>query len=122
MSHRLEKVAEDIKHKMNSAMSRDISGINTGLLTVSRVIMSPDLKIAKIYFSLLGNKESGEKVEERLNFRKKHIRYLLGKQLSLKYIPDLLFFYDDSLDVADRINKILKEVHKEDNLEDPTGN
>ncbi len=114
MPFRLEKVSEEIKHKMNSAMSRDISELNMGLLTVSKVIMSPDLKLAKIYFTVLGNKEPGEKCAERLNFRKSHIRYLLGKQIKLKYTPDLVFYYDDSFDYADKINKLINELHKDD--------
>lgn len=112
MSIRTERVSEEIKHRMNSAMSKDLMEIHAGLVTVSRVIMSPDLKIAKVYVSFLGNKEPAEKLVERINNRKSHIRFLLGKQLTLKYTPDLIFFYDDSMDYADKINKLLNEVKK----------
>jgi len=118
MSHRAEKVAEEIRHKLNSAMSKDLSELNIGLVTISKVILSPDLKIAKIYVTFLGNKEPNEKCVDRLNFRKAHIRYLLGRQLTLKYIPDLIFFYDDTLDTADRIFKLLNEL-KKDNRNTP---
>jgi ribosome-binding factor A len=113
MSIRTERVAEEIKHKLNNAMSKDLMELGIGLVTVSNVIMTQDLQIAKIYLTLLGNKEPTDKCLERINNRKKHIRYLLAKQLTLKYIPELLFFYDDSLDYADRINKILNEVKKD---------
>ncbi len=112
MSIRTERVSEEIKHRLNSAMSKDLMEIHAGLVTVSRVIMSPDLKIAKVYVSFLGNKEPAEKLVERINNRKSHIRFLLGKQLTLKYTPDLIFFYDDSMDYADKINKLLNEVKK----------
>jgi len=114
MSIRTERVAEEIKHRMNSAMSRDIMDLNAGLITVSKVIMSPDLKLAKIYVSFLGNKEPVEVLIERINDRKKHIRFLLGKQLSLKYVPEIIFYYDDTMDYADKINKLLNEVKKSD--------
>jgi len=114
MSIRTERVAEEIKHRMNSAMSRDIMDLNAGLITVSKVIMSPDLKLAKIYVSFLGNKESVEILIESINERKKHIRFLLGKQLSLKYVPEIIFYYDDTMDYADKINKLLNEVKKND--------
>lgn len=113
MSIRTERVAEEIKHKLNSAMSKDLMELGIGLVTISNVIMTTDLQIAKIYITLLGNKEPVDKCLEKINNRKKHIRYLLAKQLALKYIPDLLFFYDDSLDYADRINKLLNEVNKD---------
>lgn len=117
MSIRTEKVSEEIKHRLNSAMSKDLMEIHAGLVTVSRVIMSPDLKIAKVYVSFLGNKEPAEKLVERINNRKSHIRFLLGKQLTLKYTPDLIFFYDDSMDYADKINKLLNEVKKNESME-----
>ena len=117
MSIRTERVSEDIKHRMNSAMSKDLMEIHAGLVTVSRVIMSPDLKIAKVYVSFLGNKEPAEKLVERINNRKSHIRFLLGKQLTLKYTPDLIFFYDDSMEYADKINKLLNEVKKNETKE-----
>jgi len=115
MSHRPEKVAEEIKHKLNSAMSKDLMELNIGLVTISKVLMSPDLRIAKVYVTFLGNKEPVEKCLDRINFRKKHIRFLLAKHLNMKYIPDLNFYYDDTLDYADKINKLLNEVKKEEN-------
>ena len=117
MSIRTERVSEEIKHRMNSAMSKDLMEIHAGLVTVSRVIMSPDLKIAKVYVSFLGNKEPAEKLVERINNRKSHIRFLLCKQLTLKYTPDLIFFYDDSMEYADKINKLLNEVKKNETKE-----
>lgn len=112
MAFRVEKVAEDIKHKMNTAMSKDIAEINIGLVTISKVILSPDLKNAKIYVTFLGNKDSNEKCIDRLNFRKKHIRFMLGKQLRIKYIPEIHFYYDDTLDTAERVFKILNDLKK----------
>lgn len=117
MSIRTERVSEEIKHRMNSAMSKDLMEIHAGLVTVSRVIMSPDLKIAKVYVSFLANKEPAEKLVERINNRKSHIRFLLGKQLTLKYTPDLIFFHDDSMEYADKINKLLNEVKKNESKE-----
>ena len=121
MSHRAEKVAEEIRHKLNSAMSKDLAELHLGLVTISKVMLSPDLKIAKVFVTFLGNKEPYEKCLDRLNFRKAHIRYLLGKQLTLKYIPELNFYYDDTLDTADRIFKILNEL-KKDNRDTTAGN
>jgi len=114
MSIRTEKVGEEIRHHLNSAMTKDLMDLNAGLITISRVIMSPDLKIAKVYLSFLGNKQPAEKLVERINFRKPHIRFMLGKQLTLKYTPDLIFFYDDTMEYADKINKLLNEVKEEE--------
>lgn len=115
MSIRSEKVAEEIKHKLNSAMSKDLSEISgLGLVTITKVIMSPDLKLARIYLSFLGNKEPVEKCIEKINFKKKHIRFLLAKHIVLKYVPEIVFYYDDTIEYADKINKLINEIHKKE--------
>jgi len=112
MAYRVEKVSEEIRQKMNTAMSKDLAELNIGIVTVSKVILSPDLKNAKIYITFIGNKEPHEKCIEKLNYRKKHIRFMLGKELSTKFIPEIHFYYDDTLDTAERIYKILNDLKK----------
>ncbi len=115
MSIRTEKVAEEIKHKLNVAMAPDLQELNLGLVTISKVIVSPDLKIAKTYLSFLGNKLSIKECLKLITERKPHIRFLLGKQLTFRYTPDLLFFHDDTIEYADHIEKILKSIKKPEN-------
>ena len=112
MSIRTERVAEEIKHKLNTAMSKDLMELHIGLVTISKVVMTADLKLAKVYVTILGNSFSVEKCLDKINLRKKHIRYLLGKNLALKFTPELNFYYDDSLDYADKIQKLLNDVKK----------
>jgi len=121
MSIRTEKVAEEIKHKLNTAMSRDLQELNLGLVTITKVILSPDLKIAKTYLSFLGNQLSIEDCLKKITERKSHIRFLLGKQLTIRYTPDLLFFHDDTIEYADKIEQLFKEIEKkESNLKSDT--
>jgi ribosome-binding factor A len=120
MSFRVEKISEEIQHKLNTAMSKDLMELHIGLVTISKVIMSPDLRLAKVYISLLGNKDTPEKCIEKINLRKKHIRFLLAKHISLKYMPELIFYYDDTLEYADKINKLLKEVNKNTGTDEHT--
>jgi len=112
MSIRTEKVAEEIKHKLNTAMSKDLMELHLGLVTISKVRMTADLKMAKVYLTFLGNNDPAEKCLDKINLRKKHIRYLLGRNLKLKYTPELNFYYDDTLEYADKIQKLLNDVKK----------
>ena len=115
MSIRTEKVAEEIKHKLNTAMSKDLSEIGgLGLVTISKVIITPDLKLAKVYLTFLGNKEPVEKCLEKINAKKKHIRYILAKHIILKYMPDLNFYYDDTAEYADKMQRLINKIHKEE--------
>lgn len=120
MSVRTEKVAQEIKNKLNQAMSKDLSEIpGLGLVTVSKVIVTPDLKIAKIYLSFLGNKIPIEECLEKIELKKKHIRFLLAKLIVMKYMPELHFFHDDTIEYADKIQKLINEVQVKDKNQDP---
>ncbi|MDQ3022611.1 MAG: 30S ribosome-binding factor RbfA [Bacteroidota bacterium] len=117
MSIRTEKVAEEIKHKLNTAMSKDLSEISgLGLVTISKVIMTPDLKQARIYLSFLGNKEPIDKCLEKINVKKKHIRFILAKHIILKYMPELVFYYDDTIEYADKMQKLINEIKKDEDV------
>lgn len=119
MSIRTEKVAEEIKHKLNTAMSRDLSEISgLGLVTISKVIISPDLKIAKVYLSFLGNKDPIDVCLEKINEKKKHIRYLLAKHIVLRYMPDLMFYHDDTIEYADKIQRLLNTINSDSDKND----
>lgn len=76
--------------------------------------VTEDLKIAKIYLSFLENKLP---VEDVINiFISKHnlIRFHLGNKLTLKFIPQVRFYYDDSIEHAQHIDSLLKIIHNDD--------
>lgn len=116
MSIRTEKVAEEIKHQINDVFSRDMSGFASesglGLVTVTNVAVSSDLKNAKIYVSFIGNKHKPEVCVIKMNYRKKEIRMHLAHRIHLKAIPELMFYYDDTTEYASRIEELIKEIHK----------
>ena len=76
--------------------------------------VTEELKIAKIYLSFLENKLP---VEDVINiFISKHnlIRFHLGNKLTLKFIPQVRFYYDDSIEHAQHIDSLLKKIHNDD--------
>ena len=114
MSIRSEKVAEEIKHQINTVLSKDLSELNLGLVTVTSVVMSVDLKTAKIYLSFLGNKESVNVCIDKINFRKKQIRMHLSSRVYMKSVPELFFYFDDRMQYANKIDELIKQIHKDD--------
>ena len=114
MSIRTDKVAEEIKHQLAGILSRDLAELHLGLVTVTSVRISKDLKNAKVYVSFIGNKESTEVCLEKVNNRKKQIRMHLGANMHLRYVPELDFYFDDNMEYASRIDEIIKEIHKDD--------
>lgn len=113
MSIRTEKVAEEIKHQIAGIIGSALEGEDKALITVTKVRVSPDLRNAKIYLSFMGNKLSAEECIEKINYRKKQIRMNLGSRLHLRFVPDLFFYHDDTMEYVSRINQLLKLINNE---------
>lgn len=107
------------QQKMGSLLQQDLADIlqqdcdflpANGLITVSKVRVTPDLAIAKIYLSIF--KLDVEQTLALFTLHKKSIRHKLGQKIrhQVRIVPDLIFYADDSLDYADRIDKLLKET------------
>ena len=114
MSVRTEKVASLIKQQLSLIFQRNFSMEVYGFLTVTEVRVSPDLKIAKIYVSVFGEQERKNKSMSLLEGQKGFIRSELGHSIRLKFTPAIVFYLDDSLDRAMSINKLLDQIHNND--------
>jgi ribosome-binding factor A len=103
------RVAELVRHCVAQLLSRgDITDpvLETHVVTVPRVTMSPDLKLATIYVMPLGGKEADE-VIEAFNRHKKFVRGEVARNVNLKFAPDVRFKIDESFDNAARIDALL---------------
>lgn len=106
---RKNRVADLIREVISDIVVHKIKDPRVQGITITEVLMSADLKSARVYFSCLsdGREEDRKKgLDSALGF----IRRQLRLELDLKYIPELSFFYDTSLDYSQRINRILKEI------------
>jgi ribosome-binding factor A len=112
MSVRTEKVASLLKHEIGEIFQRNFSMEKFGLVTVTEVRVSPDLKIAKVYVSIFGDTERKQQTMELLEGQKSFVRSQVGQHVRLKFTPSLLFFLDDSLDRAMHISSLLNRIHK----------
>jgi ribosome-binding factor A len=107
---RQNKVARLIQKDLGEIfqmMSRDMFSGN--LITVTKVVVAPDLSIARAHLSLFGKTDKTELINE-ITHHKKAIRLQLGNRIhnQVRQIPDLEFFIDDSLDYIENIEKLLK--------------
>jgi ribosome-binding factor A len=113
MSHRIEKVENLIKQEISLIFLRKLQDPAFGFLTVTNVKMSPDLKIAKVYISVL-EKEKRESSLEKVKSVSGFIRSELASKIRIKFTPELKFFIDDTLDYVEKIEGLIKEIHKND--------
>ncbi|RMG68167.1 MAG: 30S ribosome-binding factor RbfA [Calditrichaeota bacterium] len=114
-SIRQRKIADQIKKLVSLIVDQKIKDPNKGFITVTHVKMSGDLRIASIYFSVLGDKEQAQKSLQVLNRAKNFIRSEMAPHLKLRFIPELRFFIDDTLEYANHIEQLLAKIKKQEN-------
>ncbi len=109
---RSQRVAEVLRHELSQIITQELKDPLLGMSTVTAIKLTDDLKSAKVYVSILGTKEIRERSLRVLERAKNWIRSELGHRLDLKFIPELRFFYDETLDYAENIESLLKKIHK----------
>lgn len=116
-SVRQRKVAERIQQLVSTVVDRKVKDPDTGFVTITHVRVSPDLRIAYIYFTTLGNQEAAERSLEALNRAKSFIRNEIAPHVKMRFVPELRFFIDDTFEYARKIEKLLDDIKKEENEE-----
>ena len=112
---RLNRINEELKKEISNIISFELKNPDaTGLISVTKVKITPDLKYAKVYVSML-NSKSNEKTLEALKSSAGFIRSLIAKRINLRITPELVFEEDDSMEYGERIDKILKDINKGEN-------
>ena len=114
ITQRQLRVGEMIKQALGMLFIRDeakIPNLSTKEITVTEVIMSPDLKTAKIFVMPLGGKNAEEIIEKLKEFSFV-IRKVLSKKIVMKFLPKLYFVKDDSFDYAEKIENLIKQTNK----------
>ena len=87
-------------------------------ITVTDVRLTDDLRSARIYVVELGKDRMSDEVGQGLSKARGFVRRELGKRLQLRYVPELSFFYDTSFEYGSKIDRLLKEIRK-DEPDDP---
>jgi ribosome-binding factor A len=109
--YRNKRVADEIKRIISDIFAKDLQCNEFGLVTVTKVVCSQDIKQAKIYVSIY-NDDSGLRSKSIKNIKSKssYIRGLLGNRLRVRYVPEIKFVEDDSSIYADKIEKLIDKM------------
>lgn len=110
---RSDRVAGQIQKALSDLLRKEISDPRLEGATITGVKMAADLKSAKVYFISLGGKRDGAQAAEGFNSAIGYLKRSLAAKLGLRYMPDLKFFYDESFDYGSRIDKMLKNLSRE---------
>jgi len=119
MFKRSEKVAEAIHEEISTLLINGVKDPRVGLVTVTSVKLTDDLRHATVYFSVRGADAERKDAEVGLNSAKGFLRREVGKLLRMRFVPEIIFKYDDSVAYGNHIESILKQIHEteEDNAE-----
>ncbi len=111
-NNRLNRIDEELRKEISNIISFEIKNPDaTGLISVTKVKITPDLKYAKVYISML-NSKSKEKTLEALKKSSGYIRSEIAKRINLRITPELVFEEDDSMEYGMKIDSILKDLNK----------
>lgn len=115
---RLNRVNEELKKELSQVLNYELKNPNvTGMLSVTKVKITPDFKYAKVYVSIL-NSKNVKKTLEGLKESSGFIRSRLAHTVNLRITPELVFEIDDSIEHGAKIDAILKTLNiKEDEKE-----
>ncbi|MCO6429875.1 MAG: 30S ribosome-binding factor RbfA [Deltaproteobacteria bacterium] len=80
------------------------------LVTVTSVMVSPDLRQAKVYWTVSGGEGRRAEAQEALDSAGSLFRRALGKDLGARFVPEIKFFYDDTLDVSENVARLMEKV------------
>ena len=109
---RAKRVARRIMEERGRFLIEEAQGPGHGLITVTRVEMTPDLVTARVFLSVFGG-ESSEEVFARLERMKGSIRRLLASRVNLKYNPELIFLPDPAPEYGDRLDRLIGDLPQE---------
>ena len=113
MGMRSKKVEGQLKKEISIILQEDLKDPRIGFVTITRIDLTGDLRHAKIYFSILGDEVNQEASIEGIKSAAGYIRKLVGERLNLKYVPELSFRLDKSIEYSVNLEKTFEKLRKE---------
>jgi ribosome-binding factor A len=113
MSQRADRVSELIHKEISSLLVKGLKDPRIGFVTISSVSMTPDLRMAKVYYTVMGKTGACKETAAGLQSSIPFIRKQLGRILRMRFIPELEFLYDESVEYGQRIESILRDIKTE---------
>jgi ribosome-binding factor A len=112
-SNRPERVGEAIRNELSQLLQRDVHDPGVGFITLTQVKVSPDLQLARVYYTSMGDEKALRETAKALGRATPFLRRQIAQRLRLRRAPELQFFYDQSVAHQDRIEQILQELKTE---------
>ena len=112
-STRPSRVADQLRAEISDLLARQVHDPGIGFLTITHVTVSPDLQVGRVYYTTLGDEKARRETARALGRATPFLRRQIGSRLRLKRVPSLEFFFDESIERGDRIERILNDITTE---------
>jgi ribosome-binding factor A len=112
--YRPDRVGDQIREELSELLSRgEVHDPGIGFITLTRVKVTPDLQLARVYYTTLGDPHARRETAKALHRATPFIRRQIGARLRLRRVPEFEFRFDESIERQDRIEQILQSLHDE---------
>jgi ribosome-binding factor A len=110
---RPERVQEALRQEISKIVQNEIKDPRIGFITITKVDLTKDLRYAKVYFSVLGEMKDKDLALKGLYSAKGYIKNLVAERIKLRFVPEVIFKIDDSLEHTKEIYDLLARIKKE---------
>lgn len=117
-SNRMNRIDEELKKEISNIISMDLKDPHiTGMISVTKVSTTPDLRFSRVYVSMINAKNNKENLA-RLKKSSGFIRSEIAKRVNLRITPELIFLFDESIEYGAKIDSIINDITKNLKKED----
>ena len=114
-STRRQKVARILKEELSRIFREEMNDPRLGFISITEVEVSADLRLAHVYVSVYGTPEEQQQTINALDHARGYLRGTLGREVNLRFTPELNFHLDRSIERGARIFELLKEIKQQEN-------
>ena len=113
--YRPNRVADQIRQELSELLTRgEVHDPGIGFITLTRVQVSPDLQMARVFYTTLGDAKARQETARALERATPFFRRQVGSRMRLRRVPEFEFRFDESVAHQDRIEQILRDLHEEE--------
>jgi ribosome-binding factor A len=113
-SRRQIQVADEIREIMSVLLQRELKDPRIGFVTITEVDVTSDFKYAKIFVSVMGTPEEKRDTMTALTSSRGFVRRELASRMTIRFVPEITFKLDQSIEHSDNINRLLNELRQAD--------
>jgi ribosome-binding factor A len=117
---RPERVSEEFREILAEEIPK-LKDPRVGFVTVIGVDVTPDLRRATVYYTVMGEERERKATEAALRSARSHLRSVIGRQVRMKFLPDLEFRQEQGITRTDRVEELLREIHRGARQEEDDG-